>query len=130
MTTIRGFSMLELLVTIAIVAILMSLALPTYQQHSKKIHRLDGQNKLTEVMHLQQSFYARHLRYSDRLADDLNLPAVDGKVPSDRGFYAITAETCEDSLDVCVRLVATPLDETQETLTLDALGRRTPAAIW
>ena len=126
----RGFSILELIAAIAILAILTSLALPIYQQHAQKVRRLDGQNKLIEIMHRQQSFFANNLRYSEQLDDELGLAVKNGGIYSDSGFYTITAKVCENNLNVCVRLEAVPLNEEQETLTLDSLGRRTPDSVW
>ena len=41
-----GFTLLELVVTILIVAILFSLALPSYRQYSLRSHRSEGLNAL------------------------------------------------------------------------------------
>ena len=125
-----GFSLLELMAVVAIIAILVNLALPLYQKQSNKVRLLDGKNKLMEVMHLEQLFFARHLHYSDKLKDDLNLPVVDGVVLSDQGFYLLSAKPCESGLDECVQLVATPVDTSQISLSLDSLGRRSPLEIW
>lgn len=130
MKSIRGFTVIEIIIGFAMLAILVGLTLPLYQQQSRKVYRLDGQNKLLEVMRLQQAFFVDNLRYSDQLEGDLQLTAVDGDILSEKGFYTVAAEPCDANLTACVRLVANPLDNTQETLTLDSRGHGTPADIW
>lgn len=130
----RGFSLSELLVAMAIVAILAAVALPVYHQHSQKIIRLDGKSKLLEVMAAQQDFFARHLRYTERLGEDLSFPDAGGGTRSDRGHYRIWAEACEgESLNACILLRASPTRPDRDyaaALTLDSRGRRTPPDAW
>lgn len=130
----RGFSLSELLVAMAIVAILAAVALPVYHQHSQKIIRLDGKSKLLEVMAAQQDFFAQHLRYTERLGEDLSFPDAGGWTLSDRGHYRIQAAACEgESLNACILLRASPaqLDNDDATaLTLDSRGGRAPPDAW
>ena len=130
----HGFSLLELLITLVIIAVVVSLAIPSYQRYVQKAHRLDGQNKLVEVMQLQHRYFSRHLSYTVQLSDGLGLaidPAV-GHVTSSRKLYRISAAVCNGSLSTCIRLTATPTDHASDhtVLTLDSSGQRTPAEVW
>ena len=130
-----GFSLAELLIVIAIIAIIATVALPTYHQHTQKLIYLDGQSKLLQVMAAQQNFFAQHLRYTERLSEELNF--VDGGegILSERGHYRIKASACEgrSSSPHCILLQALPVQpESGQAviLSLDSRGQRTPENLW
>lgn len=125
--TARGFSLIELMVTVAVVAALIAVATPLYRKHAQQLRHLDGRAKLLEVMDLQHRYYARGLVYTDRL-EELGLD--DEGAASARGHYRLSAAACETDLGVCVRLTATPARDADAVLTLDSRGRRTPAEVW
>lgn len=124
----RGFSLIELMVTVAVVAALVAAATPLYRKHAQHLRHLDGRAKLLEVMDLEHRYYARELRYADEF-EELGL---DGESASSsaRGHYRLSAAACEADLGVCVRLTATPERDTDAVLTLDSRGRRTPPEVW
>jgi type IV pilus assembly protein PilE len=77
---------MELLVTVAIVTVVTSIALPSYKNHVIRSHRGDAMAALLRVANAQEKFYLQNNTYTDDLAD-LN---IDG---TDHGYYdlAITA---------------------------------------
>jgi type IV pilus assembly protein PilE len=62
-----GFTLLELLVALSIIAILTALSVPSYQQHVRQARRADGQTALLRVAIAQERFRARCSRYADRV---------------------------------------------------------------
>lgn len=63
-----GFTLVELMIVVAIVAILASIAYPSYQQHVMKSRRATAQSCLLEVSQFMERFYATNMRY-DKTAD-------------------------------------------------------------
>ncbi len=126
--TTRGFSLIELLVALAVVATLVAAATPLYRKHAQHLRVLDGQTKLLEVIDLEHRHYARALAYTD----DFEALGLSGETAaaSGRAHYQLSAAACEDNLGACVRLIATPVRDTDATLTLDSQGRRTPPEAW
>ena len=129
----HGFSLIELMVVVAIIAVLMSAATPLYRQHTQHLRQLDGQTKLLEIMDLQHRYYARALEYTTDLRE-LGLPDADDE-QSARAHYRISAAVCGDvgggtDIRACVKLTATPASDVDATLTLDSYARRTPADAW
>lgn len=59
----RGFTLLELLLVMSLLAILMVLALPNYQMHFVRIRRLEGKIALLEMANQLETYHAKHHRY-------------------------------------------------------------------
>lgn len=64
---IRGFSLIELMITIAIVAILASVAYPSYATFIRKAKRVEAQAELLNWANRQISWRADHPSYSSTI---------------------------------------------------------------
>lgn len=63
----RGFTLMELMVTVLIIAILASLAYPVYTEQVARGRRAEVQATLMEAAQHMQRFYAAHNRYDLQL---------------------------------------------------------------
>lgn len=69
---IKGFSLIELMITIAIVAILASIALPSYSGYVARARRADARTQLLQAAQFMQRFYAANDQYlQDRAANNI-----------------------------------------------------------
>jgi type IV pilus assembly protein PilE len=59
----RGFSLIELLITLVIVAILAAIAYPSYQNHVMRTHRNAAKACLSEYAHFMERYYTSNLTY-------------------------------------------------------------------
>lgn len=124
----RGFTLIELMITVAILAIIMAIAYPSYTRQVMKAHRGAGQSKLLEIMQAQERYFTTNNSYTADLTD-LGYGAASA-VPSDGGWYTIAAAACAGStLSQCVVLTATPQnsqtdDTTCGNLTLTSRGQK------
>ena len=93
----RGFTLIEVMITVAIVGILATIALPTYRDHIRKSVRAEAQAYLMAVAGRQQQFLLDTRGYAPTLAAvaivapasvnaayDLTLNAVAGPPPTFR----------------------------------------------
>ena len=70
----HGFTLIELLVVVVIVAVLLTIALPAYQEQLRDTRRSLGRAELLKVMARQEQYFMDHKQYAESLKD-LNLPA-------------------------------------------------------
>ncbi|WP_431286844.1 type IV pilin protein [Roseateles chitinivorans] len=71
----RGFSLIELLTVLAIVAVLAALTLPGFRDQVMKGRRAEAREALQTIQLAQERFRSRSPRYADRL-EDLGQPAT------------------------------------------------------
>jgi type IV pilus assembly protein PilE len=98
-----GFSLVELLVVLFIVAVLAALALPAYDEHIRRAHRAEARTGLLHAAHrLEREATAAGVYPGGALPESLAMP------PS--GRYRIERTTPTDPIDAATRfrLRATP----------------------
>jgi len=104
---VRGFSLIELMVVIAIVGVLFSIALPRYQIYSLRANRTDAFAILNEIMQAQERYAADRGAYTADLTDLGYLASQPSTLPLADANYLITASACGAGLAECVLLTAT-----------------------
>lgn len=126
----KGFTLIELMICVAIIGILASIAYPSYQQYVVESRRSEGIAMLLQVMQQQERYYTEEMSYTTDLTD---LGFSVANPTSQNSNYAISAALCgSDSLNRCVQLtaVAQGPQAADGNLTLNSRGVRTPAAFW
>jgi type IV pilus assembly protein PilE len=86
-----GFTLIELMVTIVIAAVLISIAVPTYQSSIRKSRRTEARTALLDFASRQERFNSTNSSYSD-------LPANLGYA----GAFPITVGSGYYQVSVCV----------------------------
>lgn len=120
----RGFTLIELMIAVAIVGILASIALPSYQDYVRKGRRADAQAFMHEVASRQQHFLVDRRMYASTLAA-LGLAAPSSVSP----HYNITLTNVVNNVQpMGFTLQAAPIagqaQDTCGTLTLNAQGAK------
>jgi type IV pilus assembly protein PilE len=88
-----------MLIVVVVLAILTSIAVPSYQQSIRKGHRNDGQAALLEIAGRQEVYYAKNASYTS------NFSKLNSTSATTQGYYTITIPTANSTTYV---LIATP----------------------
>ncbi len=98
---VRGFTLVELLISVAVLGLLVALAYPSYLSHIAKGRRADGKAALLDVAQRMERFYTERSSY---VGASLGATGIH-PTSSVQGYYslAITAQTA-----AAFTLTATP----------------------
>jgi type IV pilus assembly protein PilE len=149
----QGFTLIELMIAVAIIGILATVVMPSYRNYVLESQREDVKGKLLQVIALQERYYLNNFTYTANMGGDPTIPA--GVAGSGLGFningagqweiefndvatYGVNIFNCADAvvypdapgIDQCFIAVATPIsgDEDEEMflglLAADNRGRQ------
>ena len=62
-----GFTLIELMITVAVVGILAAIAYPSYQDSIRKSRRADAKSALLDAAHRQERFFTENNQYTNVL---------------------------------------------------------------
>jgi len=121
----RGFTLVELMVVVAIVAILAAIALPGYREYVKRGHRRAAQAAMMDIINRQQQIFVADRAYAATAVLCPNVP------PEVTEFY-----TCAVVVDAgpppgfTITFAPTGSQVPDDTLTVNNLGVKSPAGKW
>lgn len=121
----RGFTLIELMITVAVIGILTAIALPSYTSHIRKSHRADAQSALMNIASREQQMLLDTRAYSNTLTSTVPanvnahytvvIAVGTGVAPT---FTATATPTGDQAADKC------------GTLSIDQTGNKLPATCW
>lgn len=124
----KGFSLVELMVVIAIVAILATVAVPLYSNYIQKNNRRDATSALMTASLAEDNFFIKNDRYSDNLSEVY-------RTTTDENLYTLSiSNVTDDGYTLTATAIGSQQSDTEcATISLEidgAIQRKTPTACW
>lgn len=95
----KGFTLIELMIVVAIVGILAAVAYPSYREYVLRSHRTDAKSALLSAAQRMEKFYTEKMTY-----DTATLGTAAGDIASTKSadeFYTIGFDTTPTAAGAC-----------------------------
>ncbi len=111
-TTLRGFTLMELMIVVAVIAILAAIGFPSYQDSVWKSKRGEGKAAIFRALQSEERYYTANNTYvvvPSPSAVGFSMPVFSGdSLP--KSVYTIAANACPGStIEQCVVVTATTI---------------------
>lgn len=134
MKRMAGFTLIELMIVVAIIAVLASIAIPSYQNYVQKSNRAVARGALLEIAGRQEQFFVNNNQYATLLtqlgydATTVGFSSESEAGTAGSGVYNVSFSGTPTATTFTVQAVPTNQqtgDTTCGTLTLNHLGVKT-----
>jgi prepilin-type N-terminal cleavage/methylation domain-containing protein len=114
----KGFTLLELMITVIIVGVLAALAIPRFMNTSIKAKQAEAQGILKQIYTLENGYFQEHAVYTN----DLNVLGVE-LLGNNRYSYSVVVTPTTFLATANVPSPGLDNDATPDTWTIDNTGR-------
>lgn len=121
---VYGFTLVELMITVAIIGILASIALPSYREYVVRGKRVAAQAEMMEIANLEQQYLLANRAYGDETAVGYTLST------DVAANYTYTVSVTATPPAFTINFTAIGGQASDGDLSLDSAGVKTPAAKW
>lgn len=134
----KGFTLIEVMIAVAIVGILAAFAYPSYMDSVRKSNRAEAKAELMELSQRLQRCYTSYARFDDDENCAVYKDLKDGVISKGAGFYEITITHTADAETTTYTLKAEAKKSPQtgdtangcNELTLEHTGAKAPEVCW
>lgn len=118
----NGFTLIELMIAVAVIGILAAIAYPSYTQYVIRGHRAAAQSEMMDIANRQQQFFMANRSYATTLAAmSYTLPAAVGA----KYTPAMNANNAATPPNFTITFTATGTQASDGDLVLNSVGLKT-----
>jgi len=126
--TSGGFTLIEVMITVAIVAILASIALPSYRQYIVRSKRSAAQAQMMDIANRQQQFLIANRGYADKTALTASGYSLPAEVSSNYSYDVALQESGPPTFAITFTAIGSQVGDGNLGLTSE--GVKTPSNKW
>lgn len=124
----RGFTLIELMVTLVVIAILAAVALPSYQQYILRGHRSAAQAEMMEIASRQQQFLLANRAYASKATLEASGYSLPADVATRYSYDIVVGAGTVPAFTI--NFTATGGQASDGNLSLTSEGVKSPAGKW
>lgn len=125
---LKGFTLIEVMVTVAIVGILAAIAYPSYQNHVVKTRRKAAEACLMELTQFMERYYTTNMSYAGA-----SLPSTQCETDLS-GYYTFAFDGTPSATSFALKATAAGVQATKDAsctpLKVTHTGQKTPSECW
>lgn len=125
-----GFTLIELVITVAIIGILAAIALPAYTSFVVKGNRSAAQSQMLDIANREQQYLLANRNYATKATLEANGYTADAKIARLYDYDVTVGTGNVPSFLITLTPTTTGAQKNDVTLTLDQAGTKTPADKW
>jgi type IV pilus assembly protein PilE len=115
-----GFTLIELMIVIAIIGILASIAYPSYTAYVERGRRSDGQSALLDLSHRMDQYFSENKSYEGATLTQLGVKEI-----SPESYYTLSiANLADNTFTVNATPIGAQSSDSCGTLMMNQLGQR------
>ena len=116
----RGFTLIELMIAVAILGIIAAIAYPSYLDQVRKSKRSDARSALMQAANRQERFYTTQYEYATTL-DALGMPAE-----TENEAYTLAVDNGDaDGFEITATAQGDQVNDDCTSLTINEIGEKT-----